>query len=291
MPTKFFTNQDGNSLLQKFEGVFSNVESIRHFDALVGYFRASGYFKVREFLDRIPKIRVLVGINVDKITKEYHDRGQLYIDNPEETKDDFLADTIKNIQDADYDEVTEKGIIRFIEDLLSGKIELRAHPKQKIHAKVYIFRPANFNEHAPCEVITGSSNLTDSGLGAYAGSNYEFNVSLRDFEDVKFATDEFERLWNESVPILQAEADRIKKHTYLRDDFTPFELYIKMLIEYFGKRVDYDPYNIDLLLPDKFMRLKYQSDAANQGYAIMILTNVKNYNWLSMSYKIQHLQV
>jgi len=82
-------------------------------------------------------------------------------------------------------------------------------------------------------------------LGAFAGSNYEFNVSLRDYEDVKFATDEFERLWSESVPILQAEADRIKKHTYLRDDFTPFELYIKMLIEYFGKRVDYDPYNID----------------------------------------------
>ncbi len=273
MSTKFFTNQDGNSLLQKFEGVFSNVESIRYFDALVGYFRASGYFKVRDFLDKIPKIRVLVGINVDKITKEYHDRGQFYIDNPEETKDAFLASAIKNIQDADYDEVTEKGIIKFIEDLVSGKIELRAHPKQKIHAKVYIFRPANFNEHAPCEVITGSSNLTDSGLGAFAGSNYEFNVSLRDYEDVKFATDEFERLWSESVPILQAEADRIKKHTYLRDDFTPFELYIKMLIEYFGKRVDYDPYNIDLLLPDKFMRLKYQSDAANQGYAIMMKHN------------------
>ncbi|GIV43102.1 MAG: hypothetical protein KatS3mg035_0225 [Bacteroidia bacterium] len=48
----------------------------------------------------------------------------------------------------------------------------------------------------------------------------------------------------------------------MRDDFTPFELYIKMLIEYFGKRVEYDPYNIDLLLPEKYMRLKYQSDAA-----------------------------
>lgn len=273
MPTKFFTNQDGNSLLQKFEGVFSNVESIRYFDALVGYFRASGYFKVRKFLDKIPKIRVLVGIDVDKITKQYHDKGQLYIANPEDTKDLFLKSIIKNIQDANYDQVTEKGIIQFIEDLINGKIELRAHPKKKIHAKVYIFRPTNFNEHAPCEVITGSSNLTDSGLGSFAESNYEFNVSLRDFEDVKFATDEFERLWNESVPILQAEANRIKKHTYLRDNFTPFELYIKMLIEYFGKRVDYDPYNIELLLPDKFMRLKYQSDAANQGYAIMMKHN------------------
>jgi len=273
MPTKFFTNQNDNSLLKKFEGVFTNIESIRHFDALVGYFRTSGYFKVRAFLDKIPKIRILVGINVDQLIKKYHDKGQLYLENPDETKEDFLDEIIKNIQEANYDEVTEKGILQFIDDLVSGKIELRAHPKKKIHAKVYIFRPATFNEYAPCEVITGSSNLTDAGLGANPESNYEFNVSLREYEDVKFATEEFERLWAESVPILQAEAERIKNQTYLRDDFTPFELYIKMLIEYFGKRVDYDPYNIDLLLPPKYIRLKYQSDAANQGYAIMMKHN------------------
>jgi superfamily II DNA/RNA helicase len=273
MPTKFFTNQNDNSLLKKFEGVFTNIESIRHFDALVGYFKTSGYFKVRAFLDRIPKIRILVGINVDQLIKKYHDKGQLYLENPDETKADFLDEIIKNIQEANYDEVTERGILQFIDDLVSGKIELRAHPKKKIHAKVYIFRPATFNEYAPCEVITGSSNLTDAGLGANPESNYEFNVSLREYEDVKFATDEFERLWAESVPILQAEAERIKNQTYLRDDFTPFELYIKMLIEYFGKRVDYDPYNIDLLLPPKYIRLKYQSDAANQGYAIMMKHN------------------
>jgi superfamily II DNA/RNA helicase len=273
MPTKFFTNQDENSLLRKFEGVFENCKSIRHFDALVGYFRASGYFKVRPFLDNIPSIRILVGINVDQLIKKYHDRGQLFLDNPAETKESFLEEIINNIQDANYDEITEKGIIQFIEDLTNGKIELRAHPKKKIHAKVYIFRPASFNEYAPCEVITGSSNLTDAGLGANPESNYEFNVSLRDYEDVQFASEEFERLWTESIPILQAEAERIKNKTYLRDDFTPFELYIKMLIEYFGKRVDYDPYNIDLLLPPKYIRLKYQSDAANQGYAIMMKHN------------------
>lgn len=113
MPTKFFTNQDDNSLLKKFEGVFANMDGIRHFDALVGYFRTSGYFKVRAFLDKIPKIRILVGINVDQLIKKYHDKGQLYIDNPEETKADFLEDLIKTIQEAEYDEVTEKATIQF----------------------------------------------------------------------------------------------------------------------------------------------------------------------------------
>jgi hypothetical protein len=49
--TEFFTNQDGNSLLKKFEGVFEHMTSIRQFDALVGYFRTSEFFKVQRFLD------------------------------------------------------------------------------------------------------------------------------------------------------------------------------------------------------------------------------------------------
>ena len=62
MPSNFFTNEEGNSLLRKFEGVLANMQSIQHFDALVGYFRAPGYFKVRPFLENIQKIRILVGI-------------------------------------------------------------------------------------------------------------------------------------------------------------------------------------------------------------------------------------
>lgn len=273
MPTKFFTNQEGNSLLKKFEGVFTHMQSVRHFDALVGYFRASGYFKVRPFLDNIQRIRILAGINVDKLTEEFHSKGQLYLKNPDRTKEEFVNEILLNIQEADYDEETEKGILQFINDLISEKIELRAHPDKKLHAKIYIFRPASFNEYAPCEVITGSSNLSDAGLGTNPHSNYEFNVSLRDYDDVKFATDEFEKLWEQSHPILKAEAEGLRNKSYLSDAFTPFQIYIKLLMEYFGKRVEYDPYNIDLLLPDKYKRLKYQSDAANQGYAMMMKHN------------------
>ena len=273
MPSNFFTNQAGNSLLRKFEGVLANMQSIQHFDALVGYFRASGYFKVRPFLENIQKIRILVGINVDKLTQEFHSKGQLYIKNPDRTKEEFVNEILENIQESEYDEATEKGILQFIDDLISEKIELRAHPEKKIHAKVYIFRPTSFNEYSSCEVITGSSNLTDAGLGTNPQSNYEFNVSLRNYDDVKFATDEFIKLWNESHPILKAEAEALKKKSYLSDTATPFQIYIKMLMEYFGKRVEYDPYNIDLLLPDKYKRLKYQSDAANQGYAMMMKHN------------------
>ena len=273
MASHFFTNQEGNSLLKKFEGVFEFIPSLRYFDALVGYLRASGYFKVRPFLDNIHHIRILVGINVDKLFQHYYQKGQAYIENVQDTKEAFLEEMAEDIQNADYDKETEQGMLQFLDDLYEGKIELRSHPKQKIHAKLYIFRGATFNEHAPCNVITGSSNLTDAGLGANPESNYEFNVELRDYDNVKFALDEFNQLWEESVPVLKDDAGELRKRTYLRKDITPFDLYIRMLLEYFGKRVEYDPYNINLLLPDNYMPLKYQSDAANQGYAMMLKHN------------------
>lgn len=273
MSTQLFTNRNSNTLIQKFEGIFTHMANIACFDILVGYFRASGYFRVRALLDRVPQVRILVGIDVDQLTKTFHDRGQQFLKDGQLTRNEFVAQLIDDIQKAHYDKQTEDGILQFIDDLLSGKIELRAHPTKTIHAKVYIFRPDPFNEHTLCEFITGSSNLTAAGLGIKADSNYEFNVSVRDYELVKAATDEFNLLWEDSVPILKAEAQSLRRHTYLRDDFTPFELYIKMLIEYFGKRIDYDPYNIEMLLPTTYHRLKYQTDAANQGYAILMKHN------------------
>ena len=71
MSTKFFTNEGTNTLLQKFKGIFESNKDIQFFDALIGYFRASGYFRIRQFLDDVPNIRILVGINVDKILEKY----------------------------------------------------------------------------------------------------------------------------------------------------------------------------------------------------------------------------
>ena len=70
MSSHFFTNREGNTLVEKFEGVFKSNSGVQFFDPLVGYFRASGYFRIRPFLDKVPKIRVLVGINVDTLINE-----------------------------------------------------------------------------------------------------------------------------------------------------------------------------------------------------------------------------
>ncbi len=78
MSTNFFTNNGENTLIQKFKGIFENHHDIEFFDALVGYFRASGYFAVRPYLEKVPRIRLLVGIDVDKLLAKYHAKGLLF---------------------------------------------------------------------------------------------------------------------------------------------------------------------------------------------------------------------
>ncbi|MDE0685090.1 MAG: helicase-related protein [Candidatus Poribacteria bacterium] len=271
MATKFFTNEDSNTLLNKLDGVFKNNPQLAQFDALVGYFRSTGYFKLSPFLKNVTKIRILVGINVDAVTSEYKSKGlQLqFSGDVERTKREYLNELEREVEDADYALEIEESVRRFIDDIAKGRIQIKAHPSRRLHAKIYIFRPDNFNRHSSCEVITGSSNLTEAGLGVDGSvSNYEFNVSLKDYDDVKFATAEFEKLWNEAVDILPTEVEEAKNRTFLWDKFTPFELYIKLLIEYFGPEIEFNPENIKDL-PSGFKRLSYQLDAVNQGSEIL----------------------
>lgn len=267
MSTKFFTNENQNTLLSKIEGIFK-YRNIHFFDALVGYFRASGYFRIRPFVEQTDEIRILVGINIDNLIYEANRRGLLFIEDPAKSRDDFFEDLKKNIQEATYDKNVEDGMLQLIEDLVTKKIKIRVHPKQNLHAKIYIFREKEKHDHGYGSVITGSSNLTDNGLER----NFEFNVELRDNSDIDFATETFNNLWEESIEVGKEFVDKLKKETYLNDEFTPFQVYMKFLIEYFGRSIDFDPNSIQDL-PTGFKKLSYQVDAVADGYAKMMKHN------------------
>ena len=277
MPTQnqshLFTNQNGKTLISKFEGILKNIPNLHSFDALVGYFRSSGYFALRPFLVNLSEIRILVGINADELIQKYSDLQSIVMVNESETKENFFEQLKEDIQKADYNKKIEDGILQFIEDIRTKKVQIKAYDKKKLHAKIYILKPKDFNEHSVGSVMTGSSNFTDNGLGTSEDSNYEFNVELRNYNDIKFASDEFEALWQEAIDILPTDIQNLKKTTYLNDEVTPFELYIKMLTEYFGKRLDYDSANIDFLLPQNYKKLCYQAEAAVEGYEKLMKYN------------------
>lgn len=268
MNSHIFTNKNGNTLICEFEGVLSNNPSIKNLDAVVGFLRASGYFSLRPFLDNINKARVLIGINVDKYIAEAARQGRIFFGAEEEVKADCLQQIRRDIEQSGYKREIEDGIFQMVTDLVDGKLELRAHPSKKIHAKIYVLYPDDFNQYTQGIAITGSSNLSGNGLGITEDKQYEFNVKMSQYEDVKFAKDEFEELWKEAEGCeITAEDLKINiERTYLKGDISPYDLYIKMLIEYFSDRVmdadDENPLNV----PENYTKYDYQMDAVVEGY-------------------------
>ncbi len=263
-----FTNKNGNTLIREFEGVLANNPQIKNLDAVVGFLRASGYFALRPLLDKISKVRVLIGIDVDKYIVKAARSGTLFFGAAEEVKNDYLRQVRRDIENSGYKKEIEDGIFQMVQDIADGKLELRAHPSKKIHAKIYILYPDNFNQHSQSMMITGSSNLSGNGLGISEEKQYEFNVKMSRYEDVSFAKEEFEELWKESEGC-EITADDIKtdiEQTYLKGDVTPYELYIKMLMEYFSDRVIDGDSDNPLELPEGYAKYDYQIDAVIEGY-------------------------
>lgn len=267
-----FTNKDGNTLIKEFEGVLQHNPQIRNLDAVVGFLRASGYFSLRPFLDNIGKVRVLIGIDVDKYIAKAAQQGKLFFGAEEEVKEEYLRKIRTDIETSNYRKDIEDGMYLMVQDLLDKKLELRAHPSKKIHAKIYVLYPDNFNQYSQSMAITGSSNLSGNGLGITQDKQYEFNVKLDRYDDVKFAKDEFEQLWNEAegCEITSEDIKAAIDRTYLKGDVPPYDLYIKMLMEYYADRV-LETDSADLFdMPEGYMKYDYQMDAVIEGYQKLI---------------------
>ena len=63
---KFFTNEPERDLYSRFSTILKS--NTQFFDILVGYFRTSGFFRLYPSMEDVDKIRILVGLNVDKYT-------------------------------------------------------------------------------------------------------------------------------------------------------------------------------------------------------------------------------
>ena len=270
--SNFFTNKNGNTLMKEFEGILQHNQNIKNLDAVVGFLRASGYFSLRPFLDNINRVRILIGIDVDKYIAQAANQGRIFFGAEEEVREECLRKIRRDIESSNYKKEVEDGMFQMIQDLIDGKLELRAHPSKKIHAKLYILYPDEFNQYSQGVAITGSSNLSGNGLGISEDKQYEFNVKLDRYDDVKFAKDEFEQLWKdaEGCAITAEDVKASVDKTYLKGDVKPYDLYIKMLMEYFSDRVLATDDNNPFDMPEGYTKYDYQMDAVAEGYQKLI---------------------
>ena len=71
---KFFTNAPERDLYSRFSKILQT--NTQFFDVLVGYFRTSGFFKLYPAMEAVEKVRILVGLNVDKYTVDIIDQAE-----------------------------------------------------------------------------------------------------------------------------------------------------------------------------------------------------------------------
>ena len=245
----FITNEQGNTLQDRFSDL---IEDTQFFDALVGYFYTSGFHSMYKSLEHTDAIRILIGISTNRQT---YDLLQV-VKSHKELKDDFGNEIKRELESSEDSQNVEEGILKFIEWLKSGKLEIRAYPEEKIHSKLYVMTfPEDDRDMG--RVITGSSNFTRNGLI----ENLEFNVELKSRADYDYAKEKFNELWDKGIDVSEKYIETIQKDTWLREDITPYELYLKFLYEYFKEEINEDESLDHHYRPDNFKELKYQDHA------------------------------
>lgn len=269
MSTKFFNNTTGNTLFDKLKGIAAGMINFDRFLAVVGFFRSSGYFKLRKELVNVKEIKILVGINIDDIFRK-HNKGMMMLSDGTRAKEIYENGFKQDILDAKYSAEVEEGILQMCQDIIDDKLQIRIYDQKNLHAKFYLCLPNDYNDNTDGWVIMGSSNISEAGLGITKAPQYELNVALKDYDDVDYCHEEFKKLWERSIPLTPADIEKFKNETYLGYQPTPYELYIKVLINAFGDQVEDD---FTIQLPDGVKSLKYQKDAVIQGYQMLMKHN------------------
>lgn len=261
----FITNEGENNLENLFKQLIKNT---RLFDCLVGYFYPSGFFRLYKELESVEKIRILIGIGTSQQTMDMLSKARSYQTQLKDSSPEIKKE-VENKIISEYESTREnelnvtEGTEKFIEWILSGKMEIRAYPDQNMHAKLYIFTSKGEGFGDMGRVISGSSNLTESGLNR----PFELNHVLKNKEDYEWALKHFERIWDDGIEVSDKFVQTIKTKTWINSDISPHQLFLKFLYEYLRERIEEDrvKLNVDKFRPKNFIEYKYQTDAVKEA--------------------------
>ncbi len=263
----FITNEKNQSLKDRFEVL---IKDTCLFDCLVGYFYSSGFHAIYKSLENTKKIRILIGININRqvyglLEDSLKDCRQKIDFSHSEAKEEVESLIEKEMEDSKDNRKVEEGVIKFIEWVKGKKLEIRAYPSQNLHAKLYIMTFKE-DDRDVGRVITGSSNFTQAGLI----DNLEFNVELKNRSDYEFARMKFEELWADAVDVGEKYVQTIQEKTWLSQNITPYQLYLKFLYEYFKDELSQTDEVFVKYLPQEFKKLEYQEQAVLNAKKILL---------------------
>lgn len=250
------------------------VENSDELKFLVGFFYFSGLDELYQALKNNEDIliKILVGLNADKKLEQIYEfasvtKGKTDREHVEELYFNSLRTSL-NSNDFDNKGNYEQ-ILFFLNMIKQGKIIIRK-TRNPNHGKLYYFNHKE-NPYSKSSFITGSSNLTSSGLH----KQEEFNIEITDYYQEE-VSNYFDELWEESVRITEnpeflEKLIKIIEYETLVTEVTPFEAFVKIMKTYLDTIQDGADENwiSELLIKNNYKSLQYQIDAVKQAVNII----------------------
>lgn len=194
---------------------------------------------------------------LDKLYREIPEEDTFRIISSELVKEDTTTDHIIDLLQGDKGIDSTLNINEYARHakafLERDNVQMKAIINAFCHAKAYLFK--NKNPKMQSFYLTGSSNLTDAGLGLKTSSNVELNMGttfILNDNNYKEVNSWFEDLWkiaSSKIPIDRSNPRSEKidvKDFFIRQieeyfrKYTPEEIYYKILYELFHADMELD---------------------------------------------------
>ncbi len=225
--------------------ILDSTESARF---AVGYFFVSGLTAVRDRLEGVKELRLLIGNTTDRETIEQMAEGyrrleavagaaeeQLYQKGAEARRVAGLAArevgvSLEVMDQTDEGERLVKTLVRLIEE---GRLKVRVYTRGRLHSKAYIFDYEPDGRYEKGVAIVGSSNFTLAGIS----HNTELNVVVHGNDNHAELGEWFEELWEEAEDFDESLMEEMKR-SWAGVPPSPYDVYMKTLYELVRDRLE-----------------------------------------------------
>ncbi len=234
-----------------------------------GYFFLSGFDLIKDDVQDVKKIRIIMGRETDIPTKEELVKG--YKENS--WREHIIRGMIEDIKKISENEEQIKKIKDLHNLIREGKVEVKIYTRERFHSKAYLFK---LRDSVTDVGIIGSSNFTASGLTF----NTELNSVHTQRAGLELLNKWFEERWTEAEDFREELLKIIEGSEGYRKfvkETSPY-LYVppldffKMIIKIFGKQYLLEKDNI--LLPFQELDYKLAKDIINKFGGVIIANSV-----------------
>ena len=196
---------------------------------------------------------------LSKLSHEIPEDDEFRIVSSEMVAKDAEKDNVIDLLNGDSGIKTTLSLADYARDAVAflrrDKVQVRAITEAFCHAKAYMFKSRNHNRWDKNFYMTGSSNLTDAGLGLISSANVELNIGdAKDTNDPNLneLCSWFEDLWKIADDTIPSDPNDKKspridvKEYFIRQideyfrKYNPEELYYKILYELFNSDIELD---------------------------------------------------